>query len=137
MKRIALFFLNVIFGFYAACAQQNAGVTDPLGFEEYDPVSTLKVEAHLLKRARYPFIDVHNHQPQMPTQDLPLLLSRMDSLHLRIMVNLSGRGWTQDWDEGTAHLKKALENVRKTDPRRLVVFPIVLFRGFGYNVWTE
>ena len=67
-------------------------VPQPLGFEEYDPVSTLKVEEHKVQRAKFPFIDVHNHQYQMPTQDLKFLVAQMDSLNMGIMVNLSGRG---------------------------------------------
>ena len=30
--------------------------------EEYEPKSTLVVPGHEVKRAKYPFIDVHNHQ---------------------------------------------------------------------------
>ncbi len=121
---------------FAVQAQQNRNITEPLGFEEYDPISTLKVEEHPLKRAKYPFIDVHNHQPQMPTQDLRLLLSRMDTLNLRIMVNLSGRGWSQDWEDGTNHLSKAFENVKKADQKRLVIFTNLQFSGFGDKEWT-
>ncbi|PHK28787.1 hypothetical protein VF13_40545, partial [Nostoc linckia z16] len=50
----------------------------PLGFEEYDPVSTLKVPEHKLTRAKFPFIDVHNHQFQMDKADLRPLVAQMD-----------------------------------------------------------
>ncbi len=36
--------------------------------EEYDPKSTLVVPQHPVTRAKYPFIDVHNHQ-RNPTKD--------------------------------------------------------------------
>jgi nitrogenase molybdenum-iron protein alpha/beta subunit len=75
----------------------------PLGFEEYDPISTLKVEEHPLKKAKFPFIDVHNHQYQMPTQDLKALVKEMDELNMGIMVNFSGRGWSQEWAREQLH----------------------------------
>ena len=33
-----------------------------MDFEAYDPPSTLVVPEHHIVKARYPFIDVHNHQ---------------------------------------------------------------------------
>jgi hypothetical protein len=115
MKKVLLF-LSVSIGItFSACAQQQSAplAEQPLGFEEYDPISTLKVEEHPLKKAKFPFIDVHNHQYQMPTQDLKALVKEMDELNMGIMVNLSGRGWSQEWAEGTATLKGSLENLQK------------------------
>ena len=112
-------------------------VPQPLGFEEYDPVSTLKVEEHKVQRAKFPFIDVHNHQYQMPTQDLKFLVAQMDSLNMGIMVNLSGRGWSQEWSEGTATLKGSLENVAKNEPNRIALFTNLQFKGFGEKDWTD
>ena len=62
-----------------------------MDFEAYDPPSTLKTPEHIVTRARYPFIDVHNHQFNMPTQDLSELVEEMDKLNMAVMVNLSGR----------------------------------------------
>ncbi len=73
-----------------AGAQTNGGHID---FESYDPLSSLVVPEHKVTRAKFPFIDVHNHQGNMPNQDIPALLRKMDSLNMRIMVNLSGRGF--------------------------------------------
>ena len=136
MKKVLLA-LTVTIGFtFAACAQEGGQVTQPLGFEEYDPVSTLKVEEHITKRAKFPFIDVHNHQYQMPTQDLKALTKEMDALNMGIMVNLSGRGWSQEWEEGTATLKGSLENVAKNEPKRIAVFTNLQFKGFGEKDWS-
>ena len=123
----------------ANCAMLAFGqvVEAPIGFEEYDPISTLKVEEHIPTRSKFPFIDVHNHQYRMPDQDLNYLTSQMDSLNMRIMVNLSGRGWYQNWDEGTAHLNNALQNVQKNQPNRVVVFTNIQFKGFGESDWTQ
>ena len=51
------------------CAQQKT----TMDFEKYDPVSTLVVPEHKLSKAKFPFIDVHNHQFSMPTMDLGTL----------------------------------------------------------------
>ena len=61
-------------------------------FEEYDPISTLVVPEHLVKKAKYPFIDIHNHQNNMPSQNLGYLVKQMDSLNMKVMINLSGKG---------------------------------------------
>src|ERR1035438_2512482 len=64
-----------------------------MDFEEYDPKSTLVVPEHMLTRAKFPFIDIHNHQWDMPSQNLSELTMEMDKLNLAIMNNLSGRGY--------------------------------------------
>ena len=45
---------------------------------------------NLIKKSKYPFIDVHNHQFDMPLKDLSKLVTEMDSLNMGYMVNLSG-----------------------------------------------
>ena len=44
-----------------------------MDFETYEPISTLVVPEHKLSRAKFPFIDVHNHQFQMATLILKTL----------------------------------------------------------------
>jgi predicted TIM-barrel fold metal-dependent hydrolase len=73
----------------------------------------------------------------MPEQNLRELVSVMDTMNMQIMVNLSGRGWYQEWDEGTAHLKGALLNVMKNEPKRIAVFTNIQFKGFGQPDWTD
>ena len=63
-----------------------------MGFEDYSPVSTLKVKQTKIRKAKYPFIDVHSHQFDMPIKDLNNLISDMDSLNMAFMINLSGFG---------------------------------------------
>src|SRR5262249_17278824 len=75
-------------------AQTPAAAAAPdVPFPDYDPPSTLKVAEHPRTRAKYPFIDIHNHQPDMPTQDLAPLVKAMDALNMAVMNNLSGRGF--------------------------------------------
>ena len=116
-------------------------------FDEYDPPSTLVVPESLVPGARYPFVDVHSHQPGMPDQDLAALLADMDRLNMAVMVNLSGRGFrrierpdgTTDFDvQPDEHLAGALANVaRSSAPSRFVVFTNVSFAGIGEPGWTE
>ena len=49
-----------------------------MDMESYNPKSTLVVKEHLIKKAKYPFVDVHNHQWDMPNQDLKALALRYE-----------------------------------------------------------
>lgn len=99
-------------------------------FEEYDPPSTLVVPENRVTRARYPFIDVHNHQFNMPTQDLNALAIEMDKLNMGVMVNLSGRG-----RGSSEHLEKSLENVKRSQPKRFIVFTNMDFAAIDDTEW--
>lgn len=103
-----------------------------MDFEEYDPPSTLVVPENKLTRAKFPFIDVHNHQFRMPDMDLSELTRQMDALNMAVMVNLSGRG-----RGSTEHLEKSLENVRKHYPNRFIVFTNVDFSGIDDPDWVK
>lgn len=111
-----------------------SGVTEAqhMDFEEYDPPSTLVVPEHKVARARFPFIDVHNHQFGMPNQDLSRLIADMDKLNMKVMVNLSGRG-----RGSLEHLKGALDNVRAHYPNRFIVFTNIDFDGIDDPDWTS
>lgn len=119
-------------------AQQAKKTID---FETYNPPSSLKVAAHPESRSKFPFIDVHNHQFNMGSQDLPYLLRQMDSLNMTIMVNLSGRGFRNNngvFDVNDhQYLVNAIENGRKADPKRLVVFTNASFVGVGEPGWAS
>ena len=85
-----------------------------MDIEDYEPISTLVVEENLIKKSKYPFIDVHNHQFDMPLKDLSKLVTEMDSLNMGYMVNLSGfRG---------LYLQKSLENINENYPDRFGLF---------------
>jgi predicted TIM-barrel fold metal-dependent hydrolase len=100
-----------------------------MDIEEYEPISTLKVPQHILTHARYPFIDVHNHQWIMPIQDLDKLVTEMDSLNMAVMVNLSGfRGKLLQW---------SLANVKKHQARRFLVFVNLDFEKAGDPEWPQ
>lgn len=115
-------------------------------FQEYDPPSTLVVPAHPVPRAKYPFIDVHSHQPRMPEQDLGELVAAMDGMNMAVMVNLSGRGFRRvELPDGTTrfgyedgdYLARAVARAREQALGRFVVFTNVDFSGVGSPGWAE
>ncbi|MBT8186186.1 MAG: amidohydrolase family protein [Croceitalea sp.] len=100
-----------------------------LTFEEYNPKSTLVVPGKTITKAKFPFIDVHGHQRNMPEQDLGPVVAAMDTLNMAIMVNLSGRSGDQ--------LKKSVQNIADHYPNRFVVFANVNFNGVGDPDWAK
>jgi len=103
-----------------------------MDFEKYNPPSTLVVPEHPVQRAKYPFIDVHNHQFSMPTMNLSDLTTEMDKLNMAVMVNLSGRGRND-----SEHLRGALENVKKNYPNRFIVFTNINLTSIDEPGWPE
>ena len=102
---------------------------DIISFEDYNPKSTLVVSSNEIKRAKYPFIDIHNHQFDMPVKDLSDLVSEMDSLNMAFMVNLSGfRG---------QYLKMCLDNIKKNAPERLGVFVNLNWENIDSDTFLE
>lgn len=85
-----------------------------MSIEDYEPKSTLVVPQHPVTRAKYPFIDVHNHQWSLTPEKVDKLVADMDSINLRIMVNLSG-GYGDRLKENVAILKERYKD-------RFVVF---------------
>jgi predicted TIM-barrel fold metal-dependent hydrolase len=112
-----------------------------MDFETYEPVSTLVVPQHPVTKAKFPFIDVHNHQFSMPTQDISSLLKEMDQLNMRVMVNLSGRSFRsvngQFGLQDNSYLESAIKHVKEITPNRILQFTNVSFIGVGNPGWTE
>ncbi|NOS94503.1 MAG: amidohydrolase family protein [Cyclobacteriaceae bacterium] len=122
---LILIFLGLTY-FIIGKIQYRMNVMD---VEEYEPISTLKVPQHILKRAKYPFIDVHNHQWTMPIQNLDNLVKEMDSLNMQVMVNLSGfRGKFLEW---------SLDNVNKNYPKRFILFMNINFENLDDAGWPN
>ncbi len=97
--------------------------------EAYAPISTLKVEEHLLTAAKFPFIDVHNHQWTMPVQNLDKLVAEMDELNMAVMVNLSGfRGKYLEW---------SLDNVNEKYSNRFILFMNIDFELLDDDGWPH
>ena len=100
-----------------------------MDIEEYSPKSTLMVPQSLIKSAKYPFIDVHNHQFDMPVKNLSKLVAEMDSLNMAFMINLSGfRG---------LYLRKSLENIQESAPTRFGLFLNIDFETIDEDDFAE
>ena len=127
--------MKFISGITIACflctgaAAQNAPSSQKIDFESYDPVSTLVVPEHKPASAKFPFIDVHNHQRNMSDQDLKPLVADMDQLNMKVMVNLSGRNGD--------YLKKSADNIGRQYPGRFILFANIEFNGIGNEGWME
>jgi uncharacterized protein len=82
--------------------------------EEYQPKSTLVTPEHKIERAKFPFIDIHSHHWNPTPEHVEDLIKGMDSINLRVLVNLSG---------GTGEtLRKTVETMKGRYPDRFVVF---------------
>ena len=106
-----------------------AQTTPKMDFETYNPPSTLVVPEHHLTRAKFPFIDVHNHQFGMPDMDISTLIREMDKLNMKVMVNLSGQSGET--------IKKSINNIKTNYPKRFIVFANIDFRRIGEDGWGE
>ncbi len=100
-----------------------------MGFEEYNPKSTLVVPVNEVKRAKYPFIDIHSHQRDMSAAALKGLIADMDALNEGIMVNLSGGSGER--------LKEMTQSIGKNYANRFAVFANVDFDNVGKPGWGE
>ena len=108
---LALLFIGGISYYIIDKIQEKNNLMD---IEEYSPKSTLIVPETSINRAKFPFIDVHNHQFDMPLKDLSKLTAEMDSLNMAFMINLSGfRG---------LYLQQSLKNVKENAPTRFGLF---------------
>ncbi len=109
------------------CCTLSFGLTltlqaQDITFEEYEPISGLKVPDHPTKRAKYPFIDIHSHQnANMSKADLARLVKDMDALNLQTMVNLSGGSGSE--------LKSGVANMKGNYPTRFLVFANINFNN--------
>ncbi|MDB4228950.1 amidohydrolase [Flavobacteriaceae bacterium] len=138
---MTLFFRNILWLFKSIlvilflggityyCIDKIQEKNNLMDIEEYSPKSTLIVPEHSVKRSKYPFIDVHNHQFDMPIKNLPKLVSEMDSLNMAFMINLSGfRG---------LYLRKSLENIKKNAPTRFGLFLNIDFEDIDDKFFSE
>lgn len=107
---------------------QPASAQSSLSIEEYEPRSTLITRQHLVPRASYPFIDVHSHHSNLSPEYVDRLVREMDSINLRVLVNLSG---------GTGErLKQTVAAMKGRYPDRFVVFANLSFEDLdepGYG----
>src|SRR5204863_8585314 len=123
MKKYLFFFLIFI------AIEGSSQTALRMDFENYNPPSTLVVPQHKVTKAKFPFIDVHNHQEEMPSMDVSALTGEMDKVNMEVMVNLSG-------DNGET-LKRSIRNVRDHFPNWFIVFANIDWNGVGEKGWGE
>lgn len=138
MRKI-LFIVVISFQPLLSVARQENGDSPEMSFEEYNPKSSLVVPENPVKRAKYPFIDVHNHQWNLRAENMPKLIGEMNSLNMGTMVNLSGRGFNRfAGDVGSQdYLKDMLALIETTADGRMVAFTNVSFLDIGKPGWTK
>nr|WP_223271841.1 amidohydrolase family protein [Algoriphagus ratkowskyi] len=109
-----------------------------MSFEEYNPPSTLKVPEHPLKRAKFPFVDIHSHQGGVNKEKIDLLISEMDEINMGVLVNLSGRGFGRgDSNSQQDYINGMIKEFSTHAPGRFMVFTNLNFAGFGDENWTR
>lgn len=138
MKHTIAYPLILILLSFSLHARQG-GNEPQMDFEEYNPTSTLVVPENPIKRAKYPFVDVHNHQWRLTAERMPKLLEEMNGLNMGTMVNLSGRGFDRfAGDIGTQkYLREMVDLIKNDGQNRLVAFTNVSFKNIGKPGWTE
>ncbi len=130
MLRTTLVLLNAMLCLASLAQERPAELK--MDFEAYDPPSTLVVPEHKITRAKYPFIDIHNHQGDMTSPgNLNNLIVEMDKLNMGVMINLSGRGFRRSGD----HLEKSIDNINKLYPKRFVLFTNIDFGDIDNPEW--
>lgn len=120
----------------ATLAAALAGVLAPgagaqqMSFEEYEPRSTLKVPGSPVTRARFPFIDVHNHLGGAITPErVDGIVAAMDELNMAVFVNLSGGSGER--------LREVLAATKGRYPDRFVVFANPSYQGIDEPGYAE
>jgi predicted TIM-barrel fold metal-dependent hydrolase len=96
---------------------------------DYRPTSTVVAPVHLVPKAKYPVVDIHNHTVATAA-NMPQLVSEMDALNLRVLNNLSGGSG--------ATLKDRVATIRNSPYKdRFRLFANVSWNGAGGPGWKE
>jgi len=116
--------------------EKNQIKKNVMDIEEYSPISTLKVPENPIKRAKFPFVDVHSHQWNMAIKDLSGLVKEMNDLNMKYMINLSGSGvatFSGNQSLMDLNLSKSVKNINENYPRRFGVFVNLKFNNINDN----
>jgi len=119
------------FLFAAVMIQTPSIIGQTMTIEEYEPKSTLVVPENPITKAKYPFIDVHNHLwRSMSSENLDKMVGEMDELNMKVIVNLSGRSGER--------LVQGVKALKGRYPKRFIIFANIDFRkidepNFGEN----
>jgi predicted TIM-barrel fold metal-dependent hydrolase len=107
----------------------DAPQLSPPSILDYRPKSTVVAEPHLKPRAKFPVVDIHSHQ-SVNGETIDTLIQEMDSLNLRVLVNLSGGSGSR--------LQQSAAFIRNSPYRdRFRLFANVSFDGVGTPGWSQ
>ena len=123
--------LAVYFAIDAIQDKQNI-----MSFEDYDPPSSLVVEGKEIKKAKYPFVDVHSHQWRMPTMDLNEFVYEMDEINMKFIINLSGSGFGPQAAKDL-YFDESIKNIEENQPGRIGLFVNVDFNSIDLENHVE
>ena len=127
MKNLALLICLTI---SISLSAQREPLDVTIDFESYDPPSTLVVPENPITQAKFPFVDIHSHHWRMGEMNLDELIGKMDSMNMRVVVNLSGRG-----GERLVGMKNNIEKYGHQD--RILNFTNIELRSITESDWAE
>ena len=136
MKQITIIFSLLI---TLSVSGQEQETEPNVSFEDYNPTSTLVVSENLVKRAKFPFVDIHSHQWNLTKERIGKLIGEMEKLNMGAMVNLSGRGFNrEDRDIGTQeYLAGMVRRIEGEASDKIMVFTNVSFKKIGEKGWSK
>ena len=134
LKALSFIIVITVFIYLAIDTIQNK--QNIMSFEDYDPPSSLVVEGEEIKRAKFPFVDVHSHQWRMPTMDLNELVSEMDEINMKFIINLSGSGFGPQTAKDI-YFDQSIKNISENQPDRIGLFVNVDFNSIDVENHIE
>jgi len=134
LKALSFIIVITVFIYLAIDTIQNK--QNIMSFEDYDPPSSLVVEGEEIKRAKFPFVDVHSHQWRMPTMDLNELVSEMDEINMKFIINLSGSGFGPQTAKDI-YFDESIKNISENQPDRIGLFVNVDFNSIDVENHIE
>ena len=134
LKALSFIIVITVFIYLAIDTIQNK--QNIMSFEDYDPPSSLVVEGEEIKRAKFPFVDVHSHQWRMPTMDLNELVSEMDEINMKFIINLSGSGFGPQTAKDI-YFDESIKNISENQPDRIGLFVNVDFNSIDIENHIE
>ena len=134
LKALSFIIVITVFIYLAIDTIQNK--QNIMSFEDYDPPSSLVVEGEEIKRAKFPFVDVHSHQWRMPTMDLNELVSEMDEINMKFIINLSGSGFGPQAAKDI-YFDESIKNISENQPDRIGLFVNVDFNSIDVENHIE
>ena len=97
--------------------------------DEFRPTSELKAPQHIVRRAKFPCVNVHTHPGRLTDAELDDMVRAMDESNIAVSVSLDGRS-------GAAFAEHH-QNLKQRHPGRFVVFVRMDYIGNGQSEQSE